>query len=114
MSRTRPGRLELLAVGALLGVILVATFVTVWRVPTGELYHLSVGGLHGGFGRALVELNFPDALIAVPVALIAVAVLRARWAAILAAVAIAACLVVDAPGVIDQDDLDAKAVNAIP
>jgi hypothetical protein len=114
VSRTRPGRLELLAVGALLGLILVATFVTASRIPPAELYNVSVGGIRGGLGRALVELNFPDALIAVPVALIAADVLRARWAAILAAVAIGACLVVDAPGVVEQDDLDAKAVNAVP
>ena len=110
----RPGRLELLAVGALLGGILVATFVTAARIPVADLYNVSLGGVRGGLGRALVELNFPDALVAVPVALVAVDVLRTRWAAVLAAVAIVACLVVAAPGVIDQQDLDAKAVNAIP
>jgi hypothetical protein len=48
--------------------------------------------------------------------LIAIAVLlavapRPRWLAILAGVL---CLVVAVPGVVDQNDLDAKATNAIP
>jgi hypothetical protein len=39
---------------------------------------------------------------------------RKRSVVALTAVAIAACLVTAFPGVVDRDDLDAKAVNAIP
>jgi len=110
----RPGRRELVAVGALFGTVLVVTLVTYARIPPEQLYHVSHGGLDGGLSRALLELNFPDALVAVPLALVAVDVLRTRWAVVAAAVAIAACLVTAAPGVVDQADLDARPVNAIP
>jgi hypothetical protein len=110
----RPGRVEILAVGLLFAAILVATFTTYARVPADELYHVSDGGLRGGLGRALVELNFPDGLIAVPLALVALDVLRTRWAAVLASVAIATCLVTTLPHVVDKADLDAKPVNAVP
>jgi hypothetical protein len=111
---TRPGRRELVAVGALYLAVLAATFVTYARVPAADLYNVGAGGLAGGLSRALIELNFPDALIAVPLALIAVDVLRERWAAVVAACAIPACLVTAVPGVVDQGDLDAKPVNAVP
>ncbi|MGZ8694995.1 MAG: hypothetical protein ACXWYS_06095, partial [Gaiellaceae bacterium] len=113
-GRGRPGRIELVAVGALFGAILVATLVTYARLAPAELYHVSDDSLAGGLSRALVELNFPDALVAVPLALIAVDVLRARWAAVLGGAALAACLVTAWPGVVDADDLDAKAINAVP
>jgi hypothetical protein len=110
----RPGRVEIVAVGLLFAAILVATFTTYARVPADELYHVSDGGLRGGLGRALVELNFPDGLIAVPLALVALDVLRARWAAVTASLAIAMCLVTALPRVVDKADLDAKPVNAVP
>jgi MFS family permease len=95
--------------------VLVATFVTYARVPAAELYHVSHEGLRGGFSRAVVDLNFPDAIIAIPVALLAVDVLGRSNAVVAATVvAIAACLVTALPGVVDRDDLDAKAVNAVP
>jgi hypothetical protein len=95
--------------------VLVATFVTYARVPAAELYHVSHEGLRGGFSRAVVDLNFPDAIIAIPVALLAVDVLGRSNAVVAATVvAIAACLVTALPGVVDRDDLDAKAVNVIP
>jgi hypothetical protein len=110
----RPGRRELTGVGVLFGAVLVTTFVTYSRIEPEKLYHVSHEGPAGGLGRALVELNFPDALIAVPLALLAADVLRARWASVAAGVAIALCLVTALPGVVDQADLDAKAINAIP
>ncbi len=113
-AAARPGRREILAVGALFGAILVATFITYQRVPPAELYNVSEGGLAGGFGRALVELNFPGALLAIPLALVALDVLHTRWAVALGAIAIGMCLVVAAPGVVEKGDLDAKPVNAIP
>jgi hypothetical protein len=110
----RPGRRELIAVGALFGTILVVTIVTYSRIAPADLYHVSVDGPPGGLGRALVELNFPDSLIAIPLALLALDVLRTREAAVVTGVAIVLCLVTALPGVVDQGDLDAKAVNAIP
>jgi len=110
----RPGRRELIAVGALFGTILVVTLVTYSRIPPADLYHVSVDGPAGGLGRALVELNFPDSLIAIPLALLAFDVLRTREAAVVTGVAIALCLVTALPGVVDQSDLDAKGINALP
>lgn len=100
--------------GAAFGAVLVATLVTYARLPAADLYHVSREGLGGGASRALVELNFPIAIVAVPVALIVADVLGERpWDSI-AAVAVAACLVTALPGVVDPDDLDATALNVIP
>lgn len=102
-------------VALLLAATLVATFVTYARVRPEDLYHVSERGLSSGLGRALVELNFPDSIVAVPLALLALDVLRpSRAATALTAIAIACCLVTALPGVVDRDDLDAKAVNVIP
>lgn len=109
-----PGRREIAWVCLLFGTILVATLVTYARVSPDELYHVSEGGLAGGLGRALVELNFPGAIIAIPLALVALDVLRTRWAAVATAIAVAACLFTAVPGVVDRGDLGEKPVNAIP
>jgi hypothetical protein len=114
LGAVRPGRREIAAVGVLFGAVLAATLITYARVAPEDLYHVSRRGLPGGFSRVLVELNFPDALIAIPLALLAVDVLRTRTASAAAAVAVAACLVTAVPGVVDRADLDAKLVNAIP
>jgi hypothetical protein len=95
--------------------VLVATFVTYARIPSADLYHVSNGGLRGGLSRALVELNFPDAILAIPLALLALDVLgRTRATIALTTLAIAACVLTAFPGVVDREDLDAKPVNAIP
>jgi hypothetical protein len=95
--------------------VLVATFVTYARVPAADLYHVSHDGLRGGLSRALVELNFPEAILAIPLALVALdAVGPRRGVVVLVAVAIAACLVTAFPGVVDRDDLDAKWINVVP
>ena len=110
---------EALAVWAMWTVVLGMIFVTYWRLPpdtrdaTDDLYHVSGNGLAGGLSRVLVELNFPMALVAVLVILVAMDALpRSSWA--LAAPAIALSAVVAWPGVVDQDDLDARVVNVIP
>ena len=62
-----------------------------------------------------MELNFPDAILAIPLALLALDVLGpSRGTIAVTAVAIAACIVTALPGVVDRADLDAKPVNAIP
>jgi hypothetical protein len=112
MERDRPtGQGEALAVWAIWAVAAGAVLVTYARLDPAELYHTSERGLAGGLGRALVLVNFPIALAAVALVLVAMAVLPARaW--LLAGPAIAACWVV--PWVVDQDDLDARPANAIP
>ena len=110
---------EALATWAMWAVVLAIIFVTYWRLPpdtraaTNDLYHVSGNGLVGGLSRVLVELNFPLALVAIVVVLVAVDALpRRAWAVAGPAIGLAAA--VAWPGVIDQDDLDARFVNVIP
>jgi hypothetical protein len=112
-SRPRPEQGEALATWALWGAVLLAIVVTYARLDPADLYHVSREGLSGGLSRALVELNFPVALAAIGLALVALAVLppRAWW---IGAPAIALCAVTAWPGVVDQDELDARWVNAVP
>jgi hypothetical protein len=97
----------------LFGVAAVAVLVTYARLPPGELYHTSVDGLAGGLGRTLVLLNFPTAIAALGV-LAVCAPLLSRGEAAAAWVAAALCALVAVPGVVDQDDLDAKWINVLP
>jgi hypothetical protein len=110
---------EPLAVWAMWAVVLTMILVTYWRLPpdtpeaTDDLYHVSGNGLAGGLSRVLVELNFPVALVAILVVLVAMDALpRAAWA--VAGPAIALSAAVAWPGVVDQDDLDARLANALP
>ena len=105
---------RVLAVWILFLVWAVAVVVTYSRVPIAELYHVGVGGVRGGFGRALVFLNFPTALVAIVLALTSADRLRGVGWALVVAVTVGLCAVVVWPGVVDQADLDAKAVNALP
>jgi hypothetical protein len=107
-----PGLREPVLVWALHGLFVVLTFVTYGRIAPGELYHTSRGGLVGGAGRALVELNYPVALAAIPVLGLCAARLRRPAASVLAAGGVALCALV--PFTVDQDDLDARPVNALP
>lgn len=101
-------------VWAMFAVAAAAMLVTYSRVSTDELYHVSHSGLAGGLGRVLVFLDFSTALVA-PVALAIAADRLARPRAdVLALVSLALCAVVAWPGVVDQADLDAKLVNAVP
>jgi hypothetical protein len=111
--RVRPAQGEALAAWGLWAAVLLAIVVTYARLEPDELYHVSRGGLAGGLSRALVEANFPVALAAIALVLVAMTVLssRAWW---VAGPALALCAVTAWPGVVDQDDLDARWVNAIP
>lgn len=91
-----------------------STAVTYAWVRPDELYHVSETGLEGGVGRTLVFLNFPTALVAVPLSWLAADRLRSRWALGFAAAATALSGVVVVPGVVDQADLDAKPANLVP
>src|SRR5215208_5911335 len=111
-SVATPRLTEALWVWALHAVFVVLTFVTYSRVAPEELYHVSRDGLAGGAGRALVELNYPVALAAIPILGLCAARLRRVAAGVLAALGVALCALV--PFTVDQDDLDARLVNALP
>ena len=96
------------AVWALLGIVALEIFVTYARLPAHHLYHVSRSGLAGGAGRALVDLNWPVALVAIAI----VVIVPRRPALRIAAAAL--CAVVFVPGVVSQGDLDPKAINAVP
>lgn len=100
---------EVRAVWALLAAESVAVIVTYSRLPADELYNVTGSGILGGLSRWVVELNFPDALIAL--AVLGVARPRPRRLAWAAAVM---CAVAVVPGVVSQSNLDATWINAIP
>jgi hypothetical protein len=109
----RPSQGEGIAVWTLLAADAVAVLVTYSRLDPAELYSVSRDGIFGGLSRALVQLNFPISLLAIPLTLLAVAALSRRaW--LLAGPAIALCAVTAIPGVLDDEDLDARLVNAVP
>lgn len=104
---------EAVAVWALLATDVAAVLVTYSRVDPGELYSVSRDGIAGGFGRAVVQLNFPVSLLTIPLVLLAVAALpRRAW--LVAAPALGLCTVTAFPGVVDEGDLDVRLVNAAP
>src|SRR5919205_1309922 len=89
---------------AMLGVVAVEIVVTYSRIPPAELYSVSGTGLGAGCGRALVFLNFPVALAALPVIALAADRLRSAPALVGAVVATGLCSLVFWPGVVDQYD----------
>jgi hypothetical protein len=113
--RGRPGLVETFGVWVLFGLIGLATVVTYTRVEPEELYNTSVGGFGGGLGRAAVFLNYPAVLAAVATLPVALDRLGPRppWS-VLAGVAVVLGATVAGPGVVEENDLDAKAVNALP
>ena len=99
---------------ALLFATATAIVVTYSRLAPDDLYNTSVDGLAGGLGRALVFLNYPVALAAIPIACLAGERIGTRNAGFAALVASGLCAVTAVPGVVDQYDLDAKPVNVVP
>jgi hypothetical protein len=91
-----------------------AILVTYWRLPPEDLYNVSEEGFKLGAGRLLVFLNYPTSLAAIPIAWLAAERLGGRRAALAAVVATVLCAVTAWPGVVDQHDLDAKAINLVP
>ncbi len=104
---------EVRVVWGLLAAEAVAVVVTYSRLPANELYNVTGSGLRGGLSRLVVELNFPDALIALAILGVLVPLLSPalRWIAAAAAVL---CAYAVLPGVVQQSNLDAKWENAIP
>jgi hypothetical protein len=108
--RQDPVARETLAVWALFAVVAAEIFATYSRLPLRELYHVSGTGPAAGAGRVLVFLNFPTALVALPI--LAFATTRElRPVGVLAALL---CAGIFWPGIVDQADLDAKWANAVP
>jgi hypothetical protein len=106
-----PPQGEALAVWALLALDVVLVFVTYSVLEPAETYNVSRDGLAGGASRALVQLNFPVALFAIPLTLLALAALpRRAWT--IGAPAIGLCVLV--PFVVDPGDLDARPQNVLP
>ena len=104
---------ELLAVWLLFAVTASAVFVTYARLPAHELYNVTGSGLAGGASRALVFLNFPTALGAIAVVALAFERMPSRAWRGAAIASVVLCAAVFWPGVVNQDDLDARPVNAI-
>jgi hypothetical protein len=108
-----PSQGEALAVWALQGANLLAVLVVYSVLDASDLYAVSGTGLEGGLSRALVQLNFPIALAALLLVLLALDALpRRAW--LVGGPTLALCFVVAWPGVVDADDLDARPVNALP
>lgn len=112
-AATRPAAREITAVGLLWAALLAVMFVTYARIDPSELYHVSNRGVAGGLSRVLVELDFPVAFVGIAVALLTADRLPGRLAALAVPVGLL-CAVVAVPGVVDQSDLDARAVNVVP
>lgn len=111
--RPRPGLREVWVVWGLYGLAASAIFATYSRLPVAELYHVSHGGPSGGAGRVLVFLNFSTALASIAIVAVLASVARRRTASIVGLGAVVLCAAVFWPGVVDQNDLDARWVNAI-
>lgn len=106
-----PGLTEALVVWGLVAVVGLCVLLTYSLVAPDELYNVSHGELAGGAGRVLVFVNFPAALMAIAVLALVTDRLGIGWPSLLP---LGLCLVILAPGVVDQDDLDAKWINVLP
>jgi hypothetical protein len=96
-------------VWGLIGLQATATLVTYSRLPPERLYNVDESGdLVGGLSRTLVLLNYPHAFAAIALAAVAARPRALVW------IAIALCSLTAVPGVVDQDDLDARWVNGLP
>jgi Tol biopolymer transport system component len=113
-SQNAAGVGEALSVWALFAVFVGATFWAYARLPARDFFHVSTSGPSGGAGRALVYLNYPVALVSIAIALVAADRLRGRRAGAVAVAAVGLSAVLYLPGVVNQRDLDARWVNAIP
>ena len=91
---------------------LVLTFVTYSRIAPDEAYNVSRGGIAGAASRTLVELNYPAALVAIPILGLCAVRLRRPAAYALAALGVPLCALVAVS--VDQGDLDARPINALP
>ena len=102
---------EVRAILALLVLDGAAVIATYSRFPASELYHVNHSGVAAGFGRELVALNFPFALVGIALVGLAWPRLHGRLRiAGVAAIALSAVVYF----AVDQGNLDAKWLNAVP
>jgi hypothetical protein len=104
---------EALATWGLWSLLIVVMFVTYARLDPVELHHVTGDGIAGGLSRVLVSVNFPIAIIAIALVLVAVARLP-KWGWWIGAPAIVLCAITAVPGVVDDQDLDARWINVVP
>jgi hypothetical protein len=121
MDEQGPSLREALVVCVMYALLIAAIFVTYTRISPTQMYNVSHEGITGGASRVLTFSNFSLCFGALAVLGFAVARLTGdgssghrRIVYILAAVATLLCLVTALPGVVDQNDLDARPINAIP
>ncbi len=107
----RGGQGEALAVWAVWLLTLLAVVVTYSRIDAAELYNVEGNGLGLGLSRAVVHTNWPFALVAVVLVLVAMRDLprRAWW---LAGPAIGLCATM--PLFVSQSHLNARWQNLVP
>jgi hypothetical protein len=105
--------LEVAVVWGLFAVVTVEILVTYSRLPASALYHVSGSGLSGGSSRAAVFLNFPLAIVAIPILALLAAGLPDRPARVAAVSGIVLCAAIFWPGIVKQSDLNVRAVNAV-
>jgi hypothetical protein len=105
--------IEVGLVWILFAVVSVEILLTYSRLPADELYHVSGSGLGGGASRALVFWNFPTALVAVPILALLAERLPGRVPRLVSVAGVVLAAAVFWPGVVDQADLDARAVNTV-
>jgi hypothetical protein len=96
---------------ALFGLVALVMLVTYSRIEPHLLYHVSGSGLEGGLSRVLVLMNFPTALMAIAVLALVAERRRMGWSAL---VPLVLCALIVVPGVVDEGDLDARWINALP
>jgi len=109
----RDGWAEIAIVWALFAAVTVEVFVTYARLPAAELYHVTGTGAEAGASRALLFLNFPVALAAIPVVLVLLDRIASRAGRAVGLAAIVLSAAVFWPKIVNQDKLDARPVNAI-
>jgi hypothetical protein len=107
----RGGQGEALAVWAVWLLTLLAVVVTYSRIDAAELYNVEGNGLGLGLSRAAVHTNWPFALVAIVLVLVAMRDLprRAWW---IAGPAIVLCATM--PRFVSQSHLNARWENLIP
>ena len=106
-----PGLREAYALWALYGLVALIVIVTYSRIQPDELYHVSRSGFGGGLSRVLVMTNFPTALMAIAVLALVAERRHVGWWAI---VPLVLCGLIVVPGVVDENDLDARWINVAP
>ena len=103
----------MLATWGLWSLLIVVMFVTYARLDPAELYHVTGDGVAGGLSRVLVAINFPIAIIAIVLVLVVFDRLPS-WGWWIGGPAIVLCAMTAVPGVVDDQDLDARWINLVP